>query len=137
MTKQTEQPRQEQKGLYQKYIITKANGKPLDDNFYAIVLRIDTGRYLRACRIGVQAFADAVRSENPTLANDIHKKLEELAANSIARKASKLPIALEDCSRSESRLRLAHMKALGGCYSELGGEHSEVTPFSRYYKEAQ
>lgn len=60
------------------YIISKASGKPLGENFYAIVLRIDSGRYLDACRAGVAAFGEAVRSVNPILAEDIRKKLEEL-----------------------------------------------------------
>lgn len=72
-----------QKGLYQKYIITKTSGKELDPNFYAIVLRIDGGRYLKACRAGVQAFADAVREENPLLADELETKLKELAVEGI------------------------------------------------------
>ena len=67
------------KGLYEKYIIAKASGKPLNDGFYAIVLRIDGGRYLKACRAGVRAFADAVREENHILAEDLDLKLLELA----------------------------------------------------------
>ena len=66
------------RGLYDKYIIQKANGKPLDPNFYAIVLRIDGGRYLNACRAGVAAFGEAIRGENPKLADDIRAKLLEL-----------------------------------------------------------
>lgn len=66
------------KGLYQKYIIQKANGKPLDANFFAIVLRIDSGQYIHACRAGVAAFAEAVRKDNPILADDIQAKLQEL-----------------------------------------------------------
>lgn len=67
------------KGLYNKYIIQKANGKPLSSGFYAIVLRIDEGKYLHACRAGVAAFAEAVREHNPILADDIQDKLKELA----------------------------------------------------------
>lgn len=66
------------KGLYQKYIIEKASGKPLGPDFYAIVLRIDGGRYLDACRAGVAAFAEAVRGANPILADDLQAKLNEL-----------------------------------------------------------
>ena len=66
------------KGLYNKYIVTKTNGKPLDPNFYAVVLRIDGGQYLSACRAGVAAFAEAVRGENPILADDLQEKLREL-----------------------------------------------------------
>lgn len=79
------------KGLYNKYIIQKANGKPLDPNFYAIVLRIDGGRYLKACRAGVKAFADAVLDENPKLAIDIQRKLTELGAADIERKTKNAP----------------------------------------------
>jgi hypothetical protein len=67
-----------EKGLYQKYFITKTNGKPLDPFFYAIVLRIDGGRYLDACRVGARAFAEAVREHNSVLADDIQRKLYEL-----------------------------------------------------------
>lgn len=66
------------KGLYGKYIITKASGKPLNPDFYAIVLRIDGGRYLHACRAGVAAFAEAVREQNPILAEDLQAKLQYL-----------------------------------------------------------
>jgi len=67
-----------ERGLYQKYIIAKESGKPLDPNFEAIVLRIDGGRYVDACRVGVAAFADAVREHNPVLSNDINRRLHEL-----------------------------------------------------------
>ena len=79
------------KGLWDKYIISKSSGKPLDENFYAIVLRIDGGRYLKACRAGVQAFADAVREENPMLARDIDHKLNEVKAIDIMDKIKNEP----------------------------------------------
>jgi len=66
---------EKEKGLYQKYIVTKTSGKPLDPNFDCIVLRIDDGRYVKACRAGVAAFAKAVRPLNQTLARDIRRKL--------------------------------------------------------------
>ena len=69
----------EEKGLYQKYIVTKSSGKPLDPNFECIVLRIDQGQYVDACRVGVAAFAEAVRPLNRTLANDIRRRLLELS----------------------------------------------------------
>ena len=65
------------KGLYGKYIITKASGKPLDPGFYAMVLRIDGGQYVHACRAGAAAFAEAVRGENPILADDVVRKLND------------------------------------------------------------
>lgn len=63
------------KGLWNKYIITKSSGKPLADGFYAIVLRIDGGQYVDACRVGVKAFAEAVKPINPELSFDIGLKL--------------------------------------------------------------
>lgn len=69
------------KGLYNKYIIQKANGKPLSPSFYAIVLRIDGSRYVDACRKGSLAFAEAVRNENPLLSNDIQNKVMEYEAS--------------------------------------------------------
>ncbi len=68
------------KGLWNKYIILKTSGKPLDPNFYAIVLRIDGGQYTEACRKGALAFAEAVRNKNPLLSNDIQHKVTEYQA---------------------------------------------------------
>jgi hypothetical protein len=67
-----------QRGLYNKYIITKSSGEPLDPNFYAIVLRIDGGRHVMACRNGALAFAQSVKAENPLLARDIWAKVRKL-----------------------------------------------------------
>ena len=69
----------EEKGLYQKYIVTKTSGKPLDPNFECIVLRIDSGKYVDACRVGIAAFAESVRTLNKTLARDIRRRLLELS----------------------------------------------------------
>ncbi len=66
------------KGLYGKYIVTKASGKPLAPGAEFIVLRIDDGRYVDACRAGAEAFADAVSKDNPRLARDIWIRLAEL-----------------------------------------------------------
>lgn len=63
------------KGLWNKYIISKSSGKPLAEGFYAIVLRVDGGQYVDACRAGALAFAEAVRVENPLLADDIKNKI--------------------------------------------------------------
>ena len=73
------------KGLYGKYIIQKANGKPLAPGFYAIVLRMDGGQYVEACRAGVRAFADAVLDQNPKLAIDIQRKLTGFLEQKILR----------------------------------------------------
>ena len=65
------------KGLWNKYIITKSSGKPLAEGFYAVVLRVDGGQYVDACRKGALAFAEAVRDENPLLSNDIQFMITE------------------------------------------------------------
>lgn len=66
------------KGLYNKYIVTKASGKPVPPEAEFIVLRIDAGRYLHACRTGVAAFAEAVREHNPVLADDLQESIKRL-----------------------------------------------------------
>lgn len=67
----------DEKGLYQKYFVSKTSGKRLDPGFECIVLRIDAGQYVDACRVGVAAFAEAVRPLNKTLARDIRRRLLE------------------------------------------------------------
>ncbi len=63
------------KGLYNKYIIKKANGTPVSPEARYIVLRIDSGKYVEACRKGVMAFAEAVKPQNPDLAIDLEIEL--------------------------------------------------------------
>jgi hypothetical protein len=63
------------KGLYNKYIVLKANGKPVDPKAQYVVLRVDGGQYVHACRAGVAAFGEAVREKNPILADDIQNLL--------------------------------------------------------------
>ncbi len=64
------------KGLYQKYIVTKTSGKPLAEGWDGIILRIDGGQYVKACRAGVIAFAEAVKEVNPKLCEDIKVKIQ-------------------------------------------------------------
>ena len=85
----------EERGLYGKYIIEKASGKPLAPNFYAIVLRIDGGRYVDACRNGALAFATAVRNENEPLAHDIYQKVYELIREEVRREEKRAKAQLE------------------------------------------
>ena len=63
------------KGFYSKYIVLKADGSPVDPEAQYVVLRIDDGTYVDACRAGVQAFADRVRRENPQLADGLEDAL--------------------------------------------------------------
>lgn len=67
------------KGLYRKYAVYpkgcavgKADSsKRVDDEAVYIVLRVDSGEYVHACRAGVMAFARAVRPVNPQLHDDL------------------------------------------------------------------
>lgn len=76
-------------GLYHKYIVTKTSGKPLADGAEFIVLRIDGGQYVGACRKGVAAFAQAVQPDNTTLATDLFARLKAYELRDIADDISK------------------------------------------------
>ena len=74
-----------EQGLYQKYVVTKASGKPIPPEAEFIVLRIDDGRYVGACRAGVAAFAARVRVDNPTLSNDLFARLKAYEIRDLGR----------------------------------------------------
>ena len=59
------------KGLYRKYVVTKANGKPIDPNAEFLVLRLDGGQYVTACRDAARRFAASVERQNSVLSRDI------------------------------------------------------------------
>lgn len=62
----------EQRGLYRKYIVTKANGEPTDPRARYFVLRLDTDPFaLRA----VLEYARLVEESNPKLASDIRRDI--------------------------------------------------------------
>lgn len=63
------------RGLYQKYIVQKADGSPVDPNAKYIVLRVDAGEYVQACRAAVAVFARRVWCRNPDLAYDLEQLL--------------------------------------------------------------
>ncbi len=67
-----------EKGLYNKYIVTKASGKAIPPEAQFIVLRIDSGQYVDACREGAKQFGVKVYQDNPTLAMDIWNRIAEL-----------------------------------------------------------
>lgn len=71
------------KGLYQKYTIKKTNGEPIDPKAQYIILRIDSGRYVAACRTGVAAFAKAVEPLNHELSFDLQLELMALVQRDI------------------------------------------------------
>lgn len=84
---QTENP----KGLHQRYFIQKVvvvpqefmglptddkiELKPVDENAEYFVMRLDTGgsdlKHIEACRIGINAYADAIYPHLPELAIDL------------------------------------------------------------------
>lgn len=83
--------RENEKGLHQRYHIQKVVKSDPDffcnDNYTLervdekaeyFVLRLDKGgsdlEHIKACRIGVNAYADAIRHHLPELANDLKKR---------------------------------------------------------------
>ena len=56
------------RGLYGKYIISKADGSEVDPKAKYFVLRADTDKHARKALL---AYAESVREDNPTLAKDI------------------------------------------------------------------
>lgn len=68
-------------GLYGRYIIGKSNGKPVDPNADYFVLRLDFGSgstdYVKASRIAVLAYTNAIEEVNPKLAADIRDRYFE------------------------------------------------------------
>lgn len=63
-------------GLYGKYIITKTSGEPVEPQAQYFVLRIDTDQHARKALI---AYARSVGMENPLLAGDLIKWLDNVA----------------------------------------------------------
>lgn len=57
------------------YIIVE---KPVDKNAEYFVLRLDTGgkdiNHIKACRIGIHAYADAIQETIPELAHDLRER---------------------------------------------------------------
>ena len=84
------------KGLHQRYYIQKIEGiryvkdnmlgeavyepvlKPTDYGSEYFVLRLDTGgsdiNHIKACRIGIHAYADAIEGTIPGLAKDLRER---------------------------------------------------------------
>lgn len=68
-------------GLHAKFFIQKIteNGlKPVHDNAEYFLLRLDEYQkditHLKACRIGIHAYADAIESKIPKLAADLRER---------------------------------------------------------------
>ncbi len=62
-------------GLHQRYNVSKTNGEPVDANAEYFVLRLDDegddNKHIKACRIGVLAYANAIKEHLPKLSEDI------------------------------------------------------------------
>jgi hypothetical protein len=66
----------QEKGLYQKYVVTKADGLPVDPNAVYFVLRLDTKDfYGYASRNAIRLYAKLIKRINPQLASDITDSL--------------------------------------------------------------
>lgn len=83
--------RENEKGLHARYFIQKVvkdeesffekdNYKlvPIDETAEYFVMRLDEGgkdiEHIKACRIGVHAYADAIQHHLPELADDLRKR---------------------------------------------------------------
>jgi len=79
------------KGLHQRYFVAKLiqgvdlSNKPLEDRILPVdegaeyfVMRLDLGgsdlKHISACRIGIHAYADAIKDHIPELSNDLKSK---------------------------------------------------------------
>lgn len=58
----------EKKGLYGKYKIEKADGRPVDPGAIYFTLRLDTDRHARAA---IRAYIESCKDDQPELAKDL------------------------------------------------------------------
>jgi len=59
------------KGLYQKYIIQKADGTPIDPSADYFVLRLDTDKYARGA---IRNYANRIYGDNPILSKELRDR---------------------------------------------------------------
>jgi len=63
------------KGLHQRYIVAKSNGKPVDPNAEYFVLRVDLNgsdpKHIEVCRKAVITYAENIKEHLPELAQDL------------------------------------------------------------------
>jgi len=65
----------EQRGLYGKYRIEKADGSPVDPRAMYFTIRLDTDPFARAA---ARAYIEACREQEPELARDLERLLMEV-----------------------------------------------------------
>lgn len=87
-------------GLHGRYIISKSDGSPVDDNAEYFVLRLDSGGsdqlHIDACRLAILAYAQAIENHLPQLAGDIRKRYGSEEGDGGQR------TRIFDCRRSQS-----------------------------------
>ena len=63
------------KGLYLRYLISKADGTPVDENAEYFVLRIDLNgkdqKHIAACRKALMVYADEIKDHLPQLSREL------------------------------------------------------------------
>ena len=66
------------RGLYQKYVLARTDGRELDERAEFFILRLDEfGRspeHINACRRAVLTYADAIAPIKPELARDLYQR---------------------------------------------------------------
>lgn len=66
------------RGLYGKYRIEKADGTPLDPRAIYFTLRLDTDPHAMAA---IRAYVESCRAEQPELAADLERVLAQVKKN--------------------------------------------------------
>lgn len=65
-------------GLYNKYLVSKADKSPVDEKAEYFVLRLDENSsdpiHTKACRKAILTYAENIKNHLPTLYNDIINK---------------------------------------------------------------
>lgn len=68
-------------GLYNRYIISKTSGEPVDDNAEYFILRLDNNgkdkKHIEACRKAVITYANEISDHLPQLSKDILDRYEK------------------------------------------------------------
>ena len=62
-------------GLHLRYIITKTDGEPIDENAEYFVLRLDDGgddiKHIKACRKAIKVYAKKIKKHLPELSKEL------------------------------------------------------------------
>ena len=70
------------KGLHLRYIVSKTDGEPVDDNAEYFVLRLDEGgddiKHIKACRKAVRKYAKEIKKHLPELSKDLLERYPKI-----------------------------------------------------------